>query len=126
MKGLDVFELHANLCRTLSNPTRLKILALLGKQEMSVGEMAETIGVPLPNLSQHLAALRSHDLVLTRRQGQTVYYSLGDVRIIEACAMIRAVLLDQMRMRGEVAQEIDPRYVVANSPSNESDKEKLT
>jgi len=112
MKGLDVFELHANLCRTISNATRLKILALLGKKEMSVGEMAEAIGVPLPNLSQHLSVLKSHHLVLTRKQGQTVYCSLADRRIIQACATIRAVLLDQMRQRGEVAQDIDPRYVV--------------
>lgn len=112
MKAPDVFELHANLCRTIANSTRLKILALLGKREMSVGEMAETIGVPLPNLSQHLTVLKSHQLVLTRKQGQTVYCSLADERIIEACATIRAVLLDQMRTRGEVAQEIDPRYVV--------------
>jgi ArsR family transcriptional regulator len=113
MKGLDVFELHANLCRTISNATRLKILALLGKKEMSVGEMAEAIGVPLPNLSQHLSVLKSHNLVLTRKQGQTVYCRLADRRMVQACATIRAVLLDQMRQRGEVAQDIDPRYVVS-------------
>lgn len=110
--ALDIFELHARLCGTISHATRLKILALLGNKEMSVGEMAEAIGVPLPNLSQHLSVLKSHHLVLTRKQGQTVYCTLADRRIIQACALIRSVLLDQMRRRGEVAQEIDPRYVV--------------
>jgi len=108
----DIFELHAGICRTLANATRLKILALLGKQEMSVGDMAEAIGASLSNISQHLAILRGHHLVESRKEGQTVYYSLADHRIIEACSQIRSVLLDQMRLRGEVAQETDPRYLI--------------
>ncbi len=112
MKRPDIFELHADVCRTLASATRLKILALLGKMEMSVGEMAETIGASLPNVSQHLAVLKSHHLVIARKEGQSVFYSLADRRIIQACAAIRSVLLDQMMMRGEVAQDTDPRYVV--------------
>jgi ArsR family transcriptional regulator len=112
MKRLDIFELHARLLRTLANPTRLKVLALLGRREMSVGEMAEVIGVSRPNLSQHLALLRAHELVHTRKQGQTVTCGLADRRIIRACATIRAVLLDQMKQRGEEAETTDPRYVV--------------
>ena len=108
----DIFELHAGICRTLANATRLKILALLGKKEMSVGEMAEAVGASLSNISQHLALLRHQHLVTARKEGQTVYYSLGDRRMIQACSLIRSVLLDQMRLRGEVAQETDPRYVI--------------
>lgn len=112
MKRPDIFELHATVCGTLSNPTRLKILALLGKQETSVGEMASAIGVSLSNVSQHLAVLKSSHLVASRKQGQTVFYSLADRRIIQACALIRSVLLDQMKVRGVIAEETDPRYVV--------------
>jgi ArsR family transcriptional regulator, virulence genes transcriptional regulator len=108
----DIFELHASVCRTLANPTRLKILALLGKKATNVGEMADTIGVSVPNISQHLALLKSHHLVVARKRGQSVSYSLVDRRIIQACAQIRSVLLDQMRMRGELAEGTDPRYVV--------------
>ena len=46
MEKTDIFELHADLCKTLSNPKRLMILALLAKKEMSVGEIAEVIAVP--------------------------------------------------------------------------------
>ncbi len=112
MLQLDIFELHAAVCRTLANATRLKILALLGKREMSVGELADAIGASLSNISQHLALLRGQHLVAARKEGQTVFYSLADRRIIEACAQIRAVLLDQMKLRGEVAQETDPRYAI--------------
>jgi len=112
IKGLDIFDLHATLCRTLANSTRLKILALLGKQERKVGELADIIGASPSNVSQHLAILSSHGLVLARKQAQTVFYSLADRRIIRACSLIRSVLLDQMKSRGEVARETDPRYVV--------------
>lgn len=112
MKRADIFELHADFCKTLSNPTRLKILALLGKEEMSVGGIAEVIGVPHANVSQHLTVLRSRGLVQSRKEGQTVRYSLADRRIIQACTLIRSVLLDQMKSRGLAAQEADPRYVI--------------
>ncbi len=111
-RELDIFELHASLCRTLANPTRLKVLALLGRRETSVGEMADVIGVSVPNISQHLAVLRAHDLVETRKRGQTVWYRLADRRIIKACGTIRSVLLDHMKARGVVARQADPRYVI--------------
>ena len=108
----DIFGLHAAVCGTLSNATRLKILALLAKQERSVGEMAGMIEVSSSNLSQHLAVLSAHHLVVARKQARTVFYSLADRRIIQACSLIRSVLLDQMRMRGQVARETDSNYVV--------------
>jgi ArsR family transcriptional regulator, virulence genes transcriptional regulator len=113
MEKTDIFELHADLCKTLSNPKRLMILALLAKKEMSVGEIAEVIAVPLSNVSQHLSLLKAQSLVQTRKDGQTVHYSLADRRIIQACTLIRSVLLDKMKERGQIAREIDPRYVVA-------------
>jgi DNA-binding transcriptional ArsR family regulator len=112
-KGPDIFDLHAGVCGTLSNPTRLKILALLEKQERKVGELAEIIGVSPSNVSQHLAILSSRGLVRARKQAQTVFYRLSDKRIIQACTLIRSVLLDQMKSHGKVATEADPRYAVA-------------
>jgi DNA-binding transcriptional ArsR family regulator len=112
MEKTDIFELHADLCKTLSNPKRLMILALLAKKEMNVGEIAEVIAAPLSNVSQHLSLLKAQSLVQTRKEGQTVHYSLSDRRIIQACTLIRSVLLDKMKERGQIALEIDPRYVV--------------
>lgn len=113
-KKADVFQLHADVCKTLSNPKRLMILALLGRREMSVGEIAEVMAVPLSNVSQHLSLLKAQDIVLTRREGQTVFYRLADRRIIQACTLIRSVLLDRMKKSGQIAQEIDPRYVLTS------------
>lgn len=104
----EVFHLHAEFCKVLANPKRLMIIALLSKQEMSVGELAEATETALPTISQHLRVLREHHIVATRKEGQTVYSSLVDPRIMEACTKIRAVLLDSMKRRGVIAREIDP------------------
>ena len=109
----EIFRLHAEYCKTLASPKRLMILAMLAVREMSVGEMAEVIGVPLANISQHLAVLKSRHIVKVRKQGQTVYYSLTDPRITEACVLIRSVLLDNMKKRGVLAEEIDSRLVLS-------------
>ena len=76
----------SDLLKALSNEHRLLILCNLGDGEKSVGELQELIGLGQSALSQHLARLRRDGLVQTRRQSQTIYYSLhGEVaaRVIE-------------------------------------------
>jgi ArsR family transcriptional regulator len=112
VKRADIFELHADVCKTLSHPSRLKIIALLGRRELSVGELAGIVGISLPNASQHLALLKAQGLVRSRKDAQSVHYSLTDRRIIQACTLIRSVLLDRMKERGSIHGRMDPRYVV--------------
>ena len=78
----DLAELQANseqaaeLLKTAGNPHRLMILCLLSEGEMSVGELNERIDLAQSPLSQHLAILRRTGLVSTRRDGQTIFYSV--------------------------------------------------
>ncbi len=60
----------------LSDATRVQLLWALVDRELSVTELAETVGKPAPSVSQHLAKLRMARLVRTRRQGTTVFYTL--------------------------------------------------
>ncbi|NVK41685.1 MAG: winged helix-turn-helix transcriptional regulator [Oceanospirillaceae bacterium] len=76
----------ARLMRALSNENRLLILCYLQGREMSVGELNRSLELSQSALSQHLAILRNDGLVKTRRESQTIYYSLqGDraTRVIE-------------------------------------------
>jgi len=66
----------AALLRTLANPHRLLLLCVLGEGELSVGNLNERIPLSQSALSQHLAVLRGEGLVETRRDAQTIYYSL--------------------------------------------------
>jgi ArsR family transcriptional regulator len=108
----EIFELHAEFCSILANPTRLMILALLAKREMSVGEIAEVVNVRMANVSQNLSVLRLKNIVRSRKEGQMVYYSLVDQRLLDACLLIRSVLLDNLKMRGLIADDFDPEHVV--------------
>ena len=102
-----IYQLHADYCRSLANPTRLMVLDCLRDGELSVGEIAERVEAPLSTVSKHLTSLRSRNIVERRKNRQTVYYHLADQRVLEACAVIRSVLLDNMRARGEIARELD-------------------
>ncbi len=78
----------SNLLKAMSNKHRLMILCQLVPGEKCVGELERIVGLSQSALSQHLARLRRHQLVRTRRQAQTIYYSLaGD----EASAVIETL-----------------------------------
>lgn len=65
----------SEIMKTLSSRTRLKLMCLLMDGEKSAGQLAELLDMKLPAISQHLAKMRAKDLVKSRREGQTIYYS---------------------------------------------------
>ena len=69
----------STLLKAMSNQSRLLILCQLNEGEKSVGELERIVGLSQSALSQHLARLRRDKLVKTRREAQTIFYSLhGD------------------------------------------------
>lgn len=68
----------AQLMRSLANPHRLLLLCVLADGELSVGELNRRVSLSQSALSQHLAVLRNEGLVSTRREAQTIYYSVVD------------------------------------------------
>jgi len=78
------------LLRLMGNERRLVLLChLAGEGEMSVGAMAASLALSQPALSQHLALLREHGVVATRRESQTVYYRLADARAAAVLLLLR-------------------------------------
>lgn len=73
----------SSLLKVLSNEKRLLIICALYRGEKSVGELEEWVDLSQSALSQHLARLRRDDIVETRREAQTIYYSLKDDQITE-------------------------------------------
>ncbi|MBZ0251728.1 MAG: metalloregulator ArsR/SmtB family transcription factor [Candidatus Methylomirabilis sp.] len=72
----DSIKEFTRVLRLMSNPTRLRILLVLGRKECSVGELCGLLGVSQPAASHHLGLLRMSGLVRDRRQGKQVFYSL--------------------------------------------------
>ena len=70
-------EKAADLLKAMANPQRLRVLCLLLEGERSVGQINELVEISQSALSQHLAVLRDQQLVSTRRQAQTVFYSVA-------------------------------------------------
>lgn len=101
-----IFQLQADICQTLANPKRLQILNLLKAGELSVGEMVETLSVPKANLSQHLAVMRHKRILATRREGTTIYYRIALPRIIEACGIMRDVLMESLKGQEQISRSL--------------------
>lgn len=85
---IDLSSLHQSaaravrLLKSLANESRLMIMCVLSEGELSVGALNERIPLSQSALSQHLALLREQGLVTTRRESQTIYYSLADTNAI--------------------------------------------
>lgn len=73
-------KIAATVLKAIANESRLIILCNLEGQELSVSELNELLDLSQSALSQHLAVLRKDGLVKTRRESQTIFYSLSDVR----------------------------------------------
>jgi len=93
----QIFDLHANLLKTLANPKRLEIVHLLRDKELNVSQMQEMLGLRQANLSQHLQVLRDNEILLSRKDGKQVFYHLSHPNIIKACDLMRDILVEQYK-----------------------------
>ncbi len=81
----------ASIARALADPKRLCVLEQLADGERSVSDLSRDAGCQVPNMSQHLAVLRTAGLVASRRDGSTVLYRLVDARVLDAYRMLQEV-----------------------------------
>ncbi|MGY3041411.1 DNA-binding transcriptional ArsR family regulator [Rhodanobacter sp. TND4EL1] len=91
---MDEMQAHAaeaaSLLKVLAHENRLLVMCHLARGELSVSEINERIALSQSSLSQHLGVLRREGVVVTRRQGQSIFYRLADT----GASQIMAVLHD--------------------------------
>lgn len=93
---IDIIEMRtkateaAELLKAMSNENRLIILCHLGEKEMSVTELNGFIDLSQSSLSQHLARLRNDGLVKTRRESQTIFYSIANLAVVKLIGFLQA------------------------------------
>jgi DNA-binding transcriptional ArsR family regulator len=85
---LNNAETAAQWLKAIANPYRLMILCLLLENELSVTELNETVPLSQSALSQHLAVLRTQDLVNTRKSSQVVYYTIKNEQVTEVISIL--------------------------------------
>ena len=100
----EITILQADVLRTLANPRRLEILHVLAAGPTEVGRLAGLINATQPNVSQHLAILRSAGVVEARRDGREVRYQLADPDVMVACGLMRSVLERRLTRLGRMAE----------------------
>lgn len=99
-----IFELQSEICKTLSSAKRIEILNALKDGEKTVSELVAILGVPKANVSQHLAVMRHKGILKSRREGVNIYYRVANPKVIEACLLMKEVLMEQMKEKGRLAE----------------------
>ena len=89
-RGDDIRQASAAM-QAMSHPLRLKILCLVGSQELSVLEIVEAVGTTQSNISQHLAVLREQGLLASRKEANKVFYRIGDARVLKMISLTREI-----------------------------------
>ena len=77
--------------QAMAHPLRLKILCLVGNQELSVLEIVDAVGTSQSNISQHLAILRDHGILAARKDANKVFYRIPDARILRMISLTREI-----------------------------------
>jgi ArsR family transcriptional regulator len=80
------------------------LINLLRDKEMSVSELSQELGMAPSNLSQHLAMMRERRILLSRKEGNVVYYRIANPRLLQAFDMLREILFEQIRQDAALIQ----------------------
>jgi DNA-binding transcriptional ArsR family regulator len=103
----------ASVFQALGHPTRIAIMEVLRHGELSAGVIQERLGIEQANVSQHLAILRNRQILVNRKEGNQVFYSLRSPILVEVLDLMRRYiqtnLKDTVQMLGELKAEAKAR-----------------
>jgi DNA-binding transcriptional ArsR family regulator len=102
----ELRQFKAEIFQALGHPTRIAIVELLRKGEMPAGKLIEQLGLEQANASQHLAVLRSKQIVVSRKEGNQVFYSIRDAAIIEVLDILRRYFHSQLTQTMSMLKEM--------------------
>ena len=93
----QIYAYHADMCKVFSHAKRLEVINVLRDGEMTVTELTQKLGLTIGNLSQHLAMMKERRILLSRKEGNMVYYRIANTKLIPCFDMMREMLFDQFR-----------------------------
>jgi DNA-binding transcriptional ArsR family regulator len=94
MKAAHI-EKSAHCIKAIAHPFRLSILALLAEGEKNVQELTQGLGTSQSNVSQHLFQMRARNLVTTRREGNMIYYTITNPKMLKLMALMKEVFCEE-------------------------------
>lgn len=101
-----LYQAKAEFFKALAHPARIRVLELLAVREHAVSEMLPHVGIEPAHLSQQLSVLRRLNLVVTRKEGSTVYYSLVSPQIAELLTVARRILTEVLSTQAELLDDL--------------------
>lgn len=102
----SILKLQADVCKIFANDKRLEIIDLLKSREMSNSELMQKTGLSKVTMSQHMNVLKSKGVIVVRREGVQLYYRIANPKIIQACNLMREVLIEQLQEREKVVSRL--------------------
>jgi DNA-binding transcriptional ArsR family regulator len=97
----------ADIFQALGHPTRIAIIELLEHRELSAGALIEKLGMEQANVSQHLAVLRAKQIVVNRKVGNQVFYTVRDPIILKVLVLMRRYFQSHLKEALEMLDEMD-------------------
>jgi DNA-binding transcriptional ArsR family regulator len=102
----DLRRFKAEFFQALAHPTRIAIMELLRGGELSAGALIERLGVEQANASQHLTVLRNKHIVVNRKAGNQVFYSVRDPLVIQVLDIMKQYFYAQLTQEQAMLSEI--------------------
>jgi ArsR family transcriptional regulator len=85
---------------------RIEVIDLLQDRELCFTDILEVTGGLKSNLSQHLSVMTAKGILKTRREGQSIYFSLSSKKVAQACRLMREVLIEHLKKQQEIIEKI--------------------
>jgi ArsR family transcriptional regulator, virulence genes transcriptional regulator len=102
----SILKLQADICKIFANDKRLEIINLLKDAEMSNSELMQITGLSKVTMTQHMNVLKSKGVIVARREGVQLYYRIANPKIIQACSLMREVLVEQLQEKEKVVSRL--------------------
>ena len=102
-----IYQVKAELFKTLGHPARIRILEVLHDGERPVNELIPEVGIEPSHLSQQLAILRRANLVRSRKVGPSVLYSVPEPRVFQLLEVAKAILTSSLTETRELLEELE-------------------
>ena len=102
----ELRRFKADIFQALAHPTRIAIVELLRGGEKSAGQLIELLDLEQANASQHFAVLRSRQIVVNRKEGNQVFYSLRDPVLIKVLDILKRYFYAQLSQTKSMLEEV--------------------
>ena len=102
----ELRRFKSEIFQGLAHPTRIAIVELLRHGEMAAGKLIEKLGIEQANASQHLSVLRAKQIVVSRKVGNQVFYSIRDHALIEVLDILRRYFYSQLSSTVSMLKEV--------------------